>query len=83
MNTIMEYTENDSKAAGAPSALNVGLYAGFTVAPQLTDLDYGPEPSLYTIVCKFYEDRGLTPESARKTAVAYSREWYRMAHNAI
>ncbi len=71
--------KNEAEAAKGPSDSTAGIAATFTIAPQLVELEYGPEPSLYTILCKFYEDRGITPESARRTAVAYSLEWSKLA----
>lgn len=78
----MSETKDQTEAACGGSALTAELDPRFLVCPQLVDLDYGPEPSMYTILCAYYTANGITPEKARKLTVQYSQEWARLVSNA-
>lgn len=70
-----------NESANGQSELTAGLDARFLVSPQLVDIDYGPEPSLYTILCSYCKGNDLTPEQARKYAVRYSQAWAKQLSN--
>lgn len=49
--------------------------------PQIADIKYGPEPSLYNLVVKYYESYNCTVETADSLAKEYISKWVELENN--
>ena len=45
------------------------------IQPQLTDVEYGAEPSLFDIIVNYYTSHGIQLFQARKLATDYVHSW--------